>query len=193
MALDRWRRVKELVEAAGAREAYERAVFLDEARAGEPALRPEVETLLQYEDRATRFLEVPGPGEVAGLLQARDAQSLIGQRIGHFTFPKVLGYGGMGVVHLTRRALPEAVRAICDRPPPRLSTIDRTLQGDLETIVGKAREKEKPRRYQPAAQLLTQSRDKPEKAAESERGCRNQASADRPSLRQSLKPTGTEH
>lgn len=54
---------------------------------------------------------------------------------------------------LGSRALPEAVRLIRDQPPARLSAIDRTLRGDIDTIVSKALAKEKDRRYQSAADL----------------------------------------
>jgi WD40 repeat protein len=54
---------------------------------------------------------------------------------------------------LKSRALPEAVRLIRDEPPARMSTINRTLRGDVDTIVNKALAKEKARRYQSAAEL----------------------------------------
>jgi WD40 repeat protein len=54
---------------------------------------------------------------------------------------------------LTRAALPEAVRAICEQEAPRLSTVDRLLRGDVETIVRTAMEKDPRRRYQSAAAL----------------------------------------
>ncbi|MGE0479473.1 MAG: protein kinase [Phycisphaerae bacterium] len=47
----------------------------------------------------------------------------------------------------------ELARRICEDPPPRLSSISRTLRGDLETIVLKALEKDRARRYQSAAEL----------------------------------------
>ena len=50
-------------------------------------------------------------------------------------------------------ALHEAVRMIREDSPTRLSTIDRRLKGDLETITGKALEKERGRRYQSASAL----------------------------------------
>ncbi len=50
-------------------------------------------------------------------------------------------------------ALTEALRIICDQPPRRPSTIQRTLRGDVETIALKALEKEPARRYQSADAL----------------------------------------
>jgi WD40 repeat protein len=51
------------------------------------------------------------------------------------------------------RSMPEVARMIRDDAPARLSSIDRALRGDLDVIVFKAMEKEKPRRYQSAAAL----------------------------------------
>lgn len=52
-----------------------------------------------------------------------------------------------------RGALPEAIRVICEDLPRRPSSHDRSLRGDLDTIVLKALEKEPTRRYQSAAAL----------------------------------------
>ncbi len=49
---------------------------------------------------------------------------------------------------VSRDALPEAVRMICEEAPPRPSSINRTLRGDPETIILKALEKAPSRRYQ---------------------------------------------
>jgi len=58
--------------------------------------------------------------------------------------------------HDTRSCLlPEAVRAICDDPPRRPSAINRALPKDLETIVLKAVEKDRTRRYHSAAELAS--------------------------------------
>jgi len=51
------------------------------------------------------------------------------------------------------RALPEVVQAIRDDEPTRLSSISRVYRGDIETIVAKALEKDKGRRYASAADL----------------------------------------
>jgi serine/threonine protein kinase len=52
----------------------------------------------------------------------------------------------------------EATRAIREQAPGRPSTVDRTLRGDVETIVLKALEKDRARRYQSAADLATDIR-----------------------------------
>ncbi|MBI3491661.1 MAG: serine/threonine protein kinase [Acidobacteria bacterium] len=51
------------------------------------------------------------------------------------------------------RKLHEAVHVIRDEEPTRLSSISRTYRGDIETIVAKALEKDKARRYASAADL----------------------------------------
>lgn len=51
------------------------------------------------------------------------------------------------------RSLPEAVRAIRQDEPSRLSTVARAFRGDLDTIASKALEKDRTRRYQSAAEL----------------------------------------
>ncbi len=59
---------------------------------------------------------------------------------------------------LTRAPLPEAVRRIREEEPARLSSVHRRLRGDVETIVHKALEKEKERRYPSAAALAADVR-----------------------------------
>jgi len=61
--------------------------------------------------------------------------------------PYVLGY-----------QLPEAVRTIREEQPTTLSSVNRTYRGDIETIVGKALEKDKARRYGSAADLAADIR-----------------------------------
>ena len=59
---------------------------------------------------------------------------------------------------LRDRAIPDAIRVIQEEDPSRLSSIDRSFRGDIETIVAKALEKEKQRRYQSAAELAADLR-----------------------------------
>jgi tetratricopeptide (TPR) repeat protein/predicted Ser/Thr protein kinase len=52
-----------------------------------------------------------------------------------------------------RQAIQEAVRVIREERPSRLSSVARSVRGDVETIVGKALEKDPARRYQNASDL----------------------------------------
>lgn len=54
---------------------------------------------------------------------------------------------------LKSRSIPEAARLIRDESPARLSSVSKVFRGDIETIVSKAMEKSKARRYQSAADL----------------------------------------
>ena len=57
-----------------------------------------------------------------------------------------------------RRSVPESLRAIVEDDPAPLRSIDRSLRGDVETIVGRALEKERERRYASAAELAADLR-----------------------------------
>ena len=50
-------------------------------------------------------------------------------------------------------SIPEAARKIRDEQPARLASINRVLRGEIDTIVAKALEKDKTRRYQSASDL----------------------------------------
>lgn len=60
--------------------------------------------------------------------------------------------------NVRNRTIPEIVRVIRDDEPTRLSTSHSELRGDIETIVAKAIEKDKERRYQSAAELAADIR-----------------------------------
>ena len=55
-------------------------------------------------------------------------------------------------------AIHEAVRSVVEDEPPRLGTLDARLRGDIETIVAKALEKDKARRYASARELASDLR-----------------------------------
>lgn len=59
---------------------------------------------------------------------------------------------------VNRRQLHEAVHTIREEDPTTLSSISRNYRGDIETIVGKALEKDKARRYASAADLAADIR-----------------------------------
>ncbi len=54
---------------------------------------------------------------------------------------------------LEEKPLHEAVRLICEQEPSRLSSVHKSLRGDVETIVQKALEKDRTRRYHTAGEL----------------------------------------
>ena len=60
---------------------------------------------------------------------------------------------GRRLPYNTHGQLHEAVQVISQKDPPALGTLNRAYRGDIETIVGKALEKEKARRYGSAAAL----------------------------------------
>ncbi|MHC4220375.1 MAG: serine/threonine protein kinase, partial [Planctomycetota bacterium] len=59
---------------------------------------------------------------------------------------------------LAGKSIPEAVRVIQQEDATRLASVNRTCRGDLDTIVAKALEKDKERRYQTAADLAVDAR-----------------------------------
>ena len=102
MKAERWRQVEQLYQATLGHEASQRAAFLNDACAGDEALRREVESLLGYQERAESFFEAPVL-EVAGKVLADDeANSLVGEPIASYRVLSFLGAGGMGEVYRAR-------------------------------------------------------------------------------------------
>ena len=63
MTPERWRRTKEILEAAWEHEPAERAAFLDDICADNLELRADVEVLLSSDDVAGEFLAAPAIAE----------------------------------------------------------------------------------------------------------------------------------
>jgi len=61
-------------------------------------------------------------------------------------------------IDVSQQTIPRAARLIAEEEPTSLSSINRTFRGDIETIVAKALDKDKDRRYQSAAALATDIR-----------------------------------
>jgi eukaryotic-like serine/threonine-protein kinase len=104
MTPERWKQVREVLEAALEVSSTERAALLDNACAGDLALRAEVEELIAaYEED---FLEhTPLDGMDRQLAEERSpGSSLEGHFIGPYKIIRELGKGGMGAVYLAMRA-----------------------------------------------------------------------------------------
>src|SRR5437870_3900003 len=102
MTPERWQQVKELFHSALERESNHRALFLDEACAGDASLRREVESLITSHEQTGSFIDSPAYELGAELLTEDQAEKLVGQRIAHYEILALLGSGGMGEVYLAQ-------------------------------------------------------------------------------------------
>ena len=97
---ERWRQIEEICWNVLDRPIDERDAIVDEACAGDPDLRCEVESLLAVQSAVPTFLETPA-GEVAADLLATDS-NLTGRRVGPYVIGEWIGSGGMGDVYRAR-------------------------------------------------------------------------------------------
>ncbi len=104
MKPERWHQIDELFQAVLEREPAEQAAFLDEACAGDQALRKQVESLLASDEQAESFIETPAFKEASRLLADRQPESMVGRAIGPYQIVALLGAGGAGEVYLAQDA-----------------------------------------------------------------------------------------
>ncbi len=102
---ERWRRLKELFEAALAREPASRVAFLTQATADDPSLVGEVLRLLDSDEKADAFLSAPATPSFASIgsmsvePNVDRPELFIGRVLSHYRLDQLLGVGGMGVVY----------------------------------------------------------------------------------------------
>jgi len=99
---EQWQRVKEVFEAAVERDSSQRAAFLDEACDSDVALRREAESLIESYEKEKSFMSLPVIAAAAPSLFDKQAESLVGQMVGHYKILAPIGAGGMGEVYLAQ-------------------------------------------------------------------------------------------
>src|SRR5215471_4451856 len=104
MTPERWQQVKQIFQSALERSPAERAAFVAQACAGDPALRNEVELLVFSHEQAGDSIEVIAAEAATEMLAADQASLLIGKRIGRYQVLQAIGRGGMGEVFLAQDA-----------------------------------------------------------------------------------------
>jgi tetratricopeptide (TPR) repeat protein/predicted Ser/Thr protein kinase len=100
-----WRRIEELLDAVLDVAPELRAALLDDACAGDPALRAAVEGLLRAHDGPAGFLDRPAHELVGPFLAGLPSFGAVapGTRVGPYRVVHEVGRGGMAVVYLAER------------------------------------------------------------------------------------------
>ena len=102
MNAERYNRIEQIAQDAVELPDHKRAAYLDSACGGDAELRHEVESVIEYQEKAGSFLEAPALAAAAESLEIYEAESVVGRRFGHYTVLDLLGAGGMGTVYLAQ-------------------------------------------------------------------------------------------
>ena len=103
-AAERWARVKELFEVAVDLDPSERTILLDDECGGDDALRVEIESLLESDDRSDGFIEQPACAIPRDLFPDPVEEPFVGRQFGAYQVMREIGRGGLGAVYLAARA-----------------------------------------------------------------------------------------
>ena len=104
---ERWQRIEAVFQSALEYDPGRRAAFLDAACADDPALRAEVDSLIDGYDRSASLSHAPGFEDGLRLFERSlngQQQALVGRQIGSYRIIREIGRGGMGAVFLASRA-----------------------------------------------------------------------------------------
>jgi eukaryotic-like serine/threonine-protein kinase len=117
MGPDRRHEISDLYHAALARAPGDRNAFLEEVSVGEPTLRRELDSLLQYASESAAFLETPPAVFPAATPSVDDTSHLLGRDVGPYRIVALLGRDGMGEVYRARDSKLKREAAIKILPP----------------------------------------------------------------------------
>ena len=119
MSPERWREIEEVFQAAVEMPPADRAAFLDRLYRADDELKAEVIKLLESDDSAADFIEVPiwtdsrflntsAKKEISNSIDQQfnggDRDNFLDKQIGVYRLTKEIGRGGMGAVYLGERA-----------------------------------------------------------------------------------------
>ena len=104
MSSARWVKIRELFESACDLSAERREAYLAEACDGDPQLRVEVESILDFSEKTPDLFEAPAAEAFPELFEPEQAAALVGEHIGAYELVEFIASGGMGAVYLAARA-----------------------------------------------------------------------------------------
>ena len=119
-------KVEQLFHAALEQPTPARGMFLDHACRGDPALRAEVESLLQAFGGAETFIETPAISRFPELIPGEAGTSWVGRRVGAYRLERIIACGAAKVIGKIARDGADTIRVEARRTlAPVLSELKR--------------------------------------------------------------------